>query len=97
MHNATPNRRFTGSLAQTTHQTKRTLRHQTRYGRYPFFNRHTGTGQRQAGFQQRRKTLRNSLKALIKSDEIKELEIFNKRPEQLSVDAFINITNILEQ
>jgi len=48
-------------------------------------------------FQQRRKTLRNSLKALIKSDEIKELEIFNKRPEQLSVDAFINITNILEQ
>lgn len=47
-------------------------------------------------FQQRRKTLRNSLKALIKNDEVKDLEIFNKRPEQLSVDAFINITNILE-
>lgn len=48
-------------------------------------------------FQQRRKTLRNSLKAFIKTEEIKDLEIFNKRPEQLSVDAFINITNILEQ
>lgn len=46
-------------------------------------------------FQQRRKTLRNSLKVLIKNEEVRELEIFNKRPEQLSVDAFINITNIL--
>lgn len=47
-------------------------------------------------FGQRRKTLRNSLKALIKHDGIKELEIFDKRPEALSVDAFINLTNILE-
>lgn len=47
-------------------------------------------------FGQRRKTLRNSLKALIKNDEVKNLEIFNKRPEALSVDAFINLTNILE-
>lgn len=47
-------------------------------------------------FGQRRKTLRNSLKALIKNDEVKNLEIFNKRPESLSVDAFINLTNILE-
>jgi len=44
----------------------------------------------------RRKTLRNSLKSLIKNDKVKELEIFNKRPEALSVDAFINLTNILE-
>jgi len=47
-------------------------------------------------FGQRRKTLRNSLKSLIKNDKVKELEIFNKRPEALSVDAFINLTNILE-
>ena len=47
-------------------------------------------------FQQRRKTLRNSLKQLIFSDDIKQLEIFNKRPEALDVDAFINLTNILD-
>lgn len=46
-------------------------------------------------FNQRRKTLRNSLKSMINNDEIKELEIFNLRPEQLDVAAFINLTNIL--
>lgn len=46
-------------------------------------------------FGMRRKTLRNSLKSLIKNDKIKELDVFNKRPEALSVDAFVNITNIL--
>lgn len=47
-------------------------------------------------FGQRRKTLRNSLKSLIKTEEIKALSIFDKRPEALSVDAFINLANILE-
>lgn len=46
-------------------------------------------------FNQRRKTLRNSLKPLIKNDEIKELEILNLRPEQLNVAGFVNLTNIL--
>jgi len=46
-------------------------------------------------FNQRRKTMRNSLKSMM-NESIKELEIFNLRPEQLSVRAFINLTNIIE-
>ena len=49
------------------------------------------------GFQQRRKTLRNSLKPLIKSPELKEMEIFSKRPEQLSVSDFIELTQLLSE
>lgn len=45
-------------------------------------------------FNQRRKTMRNSLKSLIR-EEIKENEIFNQRPEQLSVEQFVNLTNLL--
>lgn len=48
-------------------------------------------------FQQRRKTLRNSLKTLNLSDSLREDVIFGKRPEQLSVDAFINLTVQIEQ
>jgi 16S rRNA (adenine1518-N6/adenine1519-N6)-dimethyltransferase len=43
-------------------------------------------------FQQRRKTLRNSLKSFNLSDNLKANVIFGKRPEQLSVDAFIELT-----
>ena len=39
-------------------------------------------------FNQRRKTMRNSLKSMIKSDELKVNSIFDKRPEQLSVAEF---------
>lgn len=39
-------------------------------------------------FNQRRKTMRNSLKSMIKSDELKANPIFDKRPEQLSVAEF---------
>ena len=46
-------------------------------------------------FNQRRKTLRNSLRPFLTEDTI-ELEIFNLRPEQLSVEQFITITNLLE-
>lgn len=46
-------------------------------------------------FNQRRKTLRNSLKSML-NDNIKTLEIFDKRPEQLSVEAFVNLTNIID-
>lgn len=45
-------------------------------------------------FNQRRKTLRNSLRSLIPV-EIIENEIFNKRPEQLSVAEFVELTKIL--
>ena len=43
-------------------------------------------------FNQRRKTLRNSLRTLL-SPEIIGNEVFNKRPEQLSVKEFIELTN----
>lgn len=47
-------------------------------------------------FQQRRKTLRNSLKSFNLSDKIKEDAIFGLRPEQLSVSEFIALTQKLE-
>ena len=47
-------------------------------------------------FQQRRKTLRNSLKTLDLSDNLKANVIFDKRPEQLSVEEFITLTQLLE-
>lgn len=39
-------------------------------------------------FNQRRKTMRNSLRSLITSDELKANPIFDKRPEQLGVAEF---------
>lgn len=47
-------------------------------------------------FNQRRKTLRNSLKALL-TDEIKENTIFSKRPEQLAWQEFVAITKMIWQ
>ena len=47
-------------------------------------------------FQQRRKTLRNSLKSFDLSEKIKEDTIFGLRPEQLSVSQFILLTQKLE-
>jgi len=43
-------------------------------------------------FNQRRKTLRNSLKSFQLSDKLREDAIFAKRPEQLSVHQFIELT-----
>ncbi len=43
-------------------------------------------------FQQRRKTLRNSLKSLNLSEKLQEDTIFAQRPEQLSVEEFISLT-----
>ena len=48
-------------------------------------------------FQQRRKTLRNSLKTMNLSDNLREDSIFAKRPEQLSVQEFINLTSKIEK
>ena len=47
-------------------------------------------------FNQRRKTMRNSLRPML-SPEIIENEVFNKRPEQLSVQEFIELTNLIER
>lgn len=43
-------------------------------------------------FNQRRKTLRNSLKSLNLSDNLREDSIFDLRPEQISVEDFITLT-----
>lgn len=43
-------------------------------------------------FNQRRKMLRSSLKSFNLSDSLKEAPIFAKRPEQLSVNEFIELT-----
>jgi 16S rRNA (adenine1518-N6/adenine1519-N6)-dimethyltransferase len=48
------------------------------------------------GFNQRRKTLRNSLKSLL-PDEVREEEMFSKRPEQLSVAQFVEICQMIEK
>ncbi len=49
-----------------------------------------------AGFNQRRKTLRNSMKAVfdLKSEDYEDLVL---RPEQLSVGSFIKLTNWIEK
>ncbi|WBL25924.1 16S rRNA (adenine(1518)-N(6)/adenine(1519)-N(6))-dimethyltransferase RsmA [Zunongwangia sp. HGR-M22] len=47
-------------------------------------------------FQQRRKTLRNSLKSLNLPDSLREDAIFGKRPEQLSTQDFISLTLNIE-
>jgi 16S rRNA (adenine1518-N6/adenine1519-N6)-dimethyltransferase len=47
-------------------------------------------------FQQRRKTLRNSLKSFNLADNLKEDSIFDLRPEQLSVEQFIELTLKIE-
>ena len=45
-------------------------------------------------FNQRRKTLRNSISPiLVKNSPLRADPLFNKRPEQLSVEDFIELTN----
>ena len=46
-------------------------------------------------FNQRRKTIHNSLKSIVK--EHPENYLFRQRPEQLSVDEFVVLTNIVSQ
>jgi 16S rRNA (adenine1518-N6/adenine1519-N6)-dimethyltransferase len=49
-------------------------------------------------FNQRRKTLRNSLKPILgKDNEIYTNKIFDYRPEQLSVASFVELTNLVER
>ena len=49
-----------------------------------------------SAFNQRRKVLRNSLKAFFPPGELSR-EIFRKRPEQLSVDDFIGLASFTEK
>ncbi|WP_066629894.1 16S rRNA (adenine(1518)-N(6)/adenine(1519)-N(6))-dimethyltransferase RsmA [Labilibacter marinus] len=49
------------------------------------------------GFNQRRKTLSNSLKSIqFNREKVPEMEIFKKRPEQLSVQEFVELTQFIE-
>ncbi len=49
-------------------------------------------------FGQRRKMLRNSIKGLIPPDvPLPDLPVWEKRPEQLSVTEFIELTNLLTE
>ena len=48
-------------------------------------------------FQQRRKTLRNSLKTFNLSESLREDAIFDKRPEQLNVQEFIYLTQLIQK
>lgn len=49
-------------------------------------------------FNQRRKTLRNSIKPILgKEFPDYDLPVFNKRPEQLSVEQFIELTLLAEK
>lgn len=47
-------------------------------------------------FNQRRKTLRNSLKKFNLTEQLKEDVIFARRPEQLSVSEFVYLTQKIE-
>lgn len=49
------------------------------------------------GFNTRRKTLRNALKNLNLATEFSALPIFNQRAEQLTVDEFVYITQLMEK
>lgn len=48
-------------------------------------------------FNQRRKTLRNSLKTFNLSDKLREDVIFAQRPEQLSVSQFVALTKSIAE
>jgi len=48
-------------------------------------------------FNQRRKTLRNALKSMGLSEELKASDLMTKRAEQLSLGDFIDITKTLQQ
>lgn len=50
-----------------------------------------------AAFNQRRKMMRNSLSSFVpKESELLTDPVFTKRPEQLSVDEFVALTNLIQ-
>jgi 16S rRNA (adenine1518-N6/adenine1519-N6)-dimethyltransferase len=46
-----------------------------------------------AGFNQRRKTLRNAVSSLINKEKMTEEPLLDLRAERLSVDDFVRLTN----
>jgi 16S rRNA (adenine1518-N6/adenine1519-N6)-dimethyltransferase len=48
-------------------------------------------------FNQRRKQIRNSIKAVIDIPDTETTSLFQKRPEQLSVEQFIELTKFVEK
>ncbi|MCK5846642.1 MAG: 16S rRNA (adenine(1518)-N(6)/adenine(1519)-N(6))-dimethyltransferase RsmA [Bacteroidales bacterium] len=48
-------------------------------------------------FNTRRKMLRGSLRRIVGKSEVLQDEFFQKRPEQLSVEDFVHITNIMRK
>jgi len=46
-------------------------------------------------FNQRRKTLRNSLRSVM-PQKLLQMDVLNKRPEQLDVKTFVELTNLIE-
>lgn len=48
------------------------------------------------GFGKRRKTLRNALKGLNLPESVQQMDVLNKRAEQLSVADFIALTKLIE-
>ncbi len=47
-------------------------------------------------FNQRRKTIRNSTRSLIPKESTLSDKVFAKRPEQLDIDEFVSLTNLIE-
>jgi len=48
-------------------------------------------------FSQRRKMLRNTMKGFLKNSEILNDEFFKQRPERVSVEQFIWLTNTIAE
>lgn len=48
-------------------------------------------------FSQRRKMLRNTMKMFIKGDDLLRTDFFQQRPEQLSVQQFVQLSNWIEE
>lgn len=48
-------------------------------------------------FSQRRKMMRNTLKSIVKDPELIQDKVFTLRPEHLSVEDFISLTNKIEK
>ncbi len=48
-------------------------------------------------FGQRRKMIRNTLKGMVENEEIFSDDFFSLRPEQLSLEQFITLTQIIEE
>jgi len=63
---------------------------------YPDIDYHFFKQLVKTAFNQRRKTLRNSLKSYNLSDNLKQARIFAKRPEQLSPEEFIQLAQIIQ-